>query len=347
MQPSKVNFRLVEESEKIAQMKSGVDLAKTYKGKRLCHPGEISQARMLQLQLRACETVQDWFEMIDLSPVSVLGANSVLAGISQKTVLSALHDTEVVADPTTALALESIRRSGLLATEADCTLRLGSCMRTLRMQSFQNNPGFSNHFLALGLISLGQDIGHRSFEIQELQAHVESSLQVLTNLKEGSLHKLVVYYSDVRIMHSICQEVGVEVSLLPPKSRQSGFSAFDHLNVDLAKYVPHPGELVDRQKFGKQFCRAMNEVDVLWESAIKVLSDRYPSVEFVFHLDRSAGVNYYNGPCFKIRAQNNEGKIFPLADGGRVDWATKLTGSKKRRMFSTGIGLELLEKQFQ
>lgn len=345
MRPSKVNFRLVSESEKIVERKTGADLVKAYNSKNLCHPGKISQTRTLRLQLHVCEALQDVFEMIDLSPVSVLGTNSVLAGISQKTVLSALRDVEVIADPTTSLALEAVRRKGQELGKGG-TLRLASCMRILRLQNFQNNPGFSNHFLALGMISADTDRGHRSFEIQELKVHIESSLRAITSLKEEALHKIVVYYSDTRVMHSICRLLGIDVSTLPPMSRQGGFSAFDFLNVKLPRYATCPSEIVDRTKFGNEFCRAMNDVDFLWRSAITALSEQYPNIEFVLHLDRSAGINYYSGPCFKIRAQNKEGEIYPLTDGGRVDWASRLTGSKKARMFSTGIGLELLEKQF-
>jgi hypothetical protein len=129
-------------------------------------------------------------------------------------------------------------------------------------------------------------------------------------------------------------------------SRHSGFSAFDYLGVGLPKHVRRPSEVEDRTKFGKEFLRAMNETDLLWKSAIQALLEQHPDIDFVFHLDRSSGTNYYDGPCFKVRAQNKDGEIYPLVDGGRVNWANKLSGSKKARMFSTGIGLELLEKQF-
>lgn len=345
MQPSKVNYGLVNDSETLVKKKTGPGIAKAHKDKNLCHPGEISQTQMLRVQLQACEVLQGTFDMIDLSPVCILGTNSVLADISQKTVLSTLREVEVVADPTTALALESVRRKSQ-GSKNDETLRLASCIRTLRLQSFQNNPGFSNHFLALGMISLGLDIGHRAFEIQELRTHIRGSLRVVSDLKEASLSKVTVYFSDTRIMHAICKSVGVDISTISPMSRQSGFSAFNHLNVTLPRYVSSPGQIVDRAKYGTEFDRAMNEIDFFWNSAIKVLSEQFPSVEFVLHLDRLAGINYYNGPCFKLRAQNSKGEVYPLVDGGRVDWAKKLTGSKKDRMFSTGIGLELLEKQF-
>jgi len=343
MQPSKENFRLVNESEEAARKKSGADLSRTYKDKTLCHPGTTPQIQMLQVQLRASEALQCLFDMIDLSPVSVLGTNSVLADISQKTVLSALRDVEVVADPTTALALEAVRIRG--QSDSD-TIRLASCMRTLRLQNFQNNPGFSNHFLALGMVSAGKDSGHRSFEIEELKTHIKSSLRVLGSVKPNALHKTTVYYSDTRVMHSICRLIGIETSVLPPMSRQSGFSAFEHFGIELPKYATGPSEVEDRTKFGKEFCRAMNEIDFLWDSTIRDLSEQYPNIDFVLHLDRSAGINYYDGPCFKIRARNEQGLVFPLVDGGRVDWASKLSGSKKDRMLATGIGLELLEKQF-
>lgn len=166
-------------------------------------------------------------------------------------------------------------------------------------------------------------------------------------MKPKSLRKLVVYCSDVRVMHSICRAIDADASTLPPMSRQGGFSAFDHLGVNLPKQVSCPSEVTDRQKYGEDFCKVMNEVDHLWGPLITTLSKKYPNVEFRFQLDRSAGVNYYNGPCFKMRGQNSDEQVFSLADGGRVDWINKLTRVKKDRMISSGVGLELLEKQFK
>jgi len=345
MKPSTVNYKLVKKSLDTVKKKDGFSLGKSYASKGFCHPAKISQTDMLRLQLKACEILECSFEMIDLSPVCVLGTNSVLAGISQNTVLSALHDMEVLADPTTALALEAVRRKDQELEYGDI-LRLASCARSLRLQNFQSNSVLSSHFMALGLISAGKDTWNRTFEIKELQTHVESSLKILTSIKGEALQKITVYYSDTRIMHSICRLVGTEASTLPPMSRQSGFSAFDHLNVELPKYTTCPDKIEGRAKYGKEFCRAMNEVDFLWNSAIRSLSEQWPNIEFILHLDRSAGINYYDGPCFKVRARNKKGEIHSIADGGRVDWATRLTRLKKDRMFSSGIGLEMLERQF-
>lgn len=306
---------------------------------------EIPQNRMLMLQLNAYLALDESFRPIDLSPVGVLGTNTVLAGLSQKTVLSALRDSEILADPTTALALEAVRLQ-VQCAEADKTLRLAACTRLLRLQNFNSRTEFSPHFLAMGLVSSGVDKGHRLFETEELRKHIESSLNVLIKLNKPKMHKVTLCYSDTRIMHSICASIGIETSSLTRLSRQSGFSAFDYLQIALPKQLSEPRALDKGLVFGADFEKAMHEAESLWRSAIEPLIEMYPNVDFLFHLDRTAGINYYNGPCFKIRAQADEGAVFSLVDGGRVDWATKFTGLKKVRMLSTGIGLELLEKQF-
>jgi hypothetical protein len=41
-----------------------------------------------------------------------------------------------------------------------------------------------------------------------------------------------------------------------------------------------------------------------------------------------------------------KGKEFNMGDGGFVDWGAKLTSNHKERMFTSGVGVELLIKLF-
>src|SRR5262249_19798561 len=50
------------------------------------------------------------FEALDLPPVAPLGINAVLGGIDQNNCLATVRSAEVMADPTTAKALEIARR---------------------------------------------------------------------------------------------------------------------------------------------------------------------------------------------------------------------------------------------
>jgi hypothetical protein len=52
---------------------------------------------------------------------------------------------------------------------------------------------------------------------------------------------------------------------------------------------------------------------------------------------------YYQHTRFSLDV-DNDGKLLNLGDGGFVDWGQKLTSNAKERMFTSGIGLELLLK---
>lgn len=52
---------------------------------------------------------------------------------------------------------------------------------------------------------------------------------------------------------------------------------------------------------------------------------------------------YYGGVRFSLNATINQ-KEYNLGDGGVVDWSAKLTGNAKERMFTSGLGIELLIK---
>lgn len=51
--------------------------------------------------------------------------------------------------------------------------------------------------------------------------------------------------------------------------------------------------------------------------------------------------HYYRGLNFKIYMQK-EGERIEIADGGFVDWISKMTGDKKDRCLISGLGLERL-----
>jgi hypothetical protein len=89
------------------------------------------------------------FEAVELSPICPLGTNQVLGGIDQMNVLAALRGAEVVADPTTAMALIAARRG-------DPAVRLCASARPLRLQPIPAGSGYTPHFRQLALVSAGR-----------------------------------------------------------------------------------------------------------------------------------------------------------------------------------------------
>jgi hypothetical protein len=119
------------------------------------------------------------FEPVALAPVSPLGLNAVLGGIAQNNVASTIRMTEVLADPTAALALEAaVRRR----TRPDQTVRLCAACRVLRLQPVPPGPGFGQHFALFALVSAGRAQPSHGFEIEALREHVAIHRSLLAGL---------------------------------------------------------------------------------------------------------------------------------------------------------------------
>jgi len=91
--------------------------------------------------------------------------------VSQKKIVSAVRQTEIVADATNSLALHiaDLRRRGQLSGEE--IARLCTVHRHVRAQEIRGK-GFSAHFKAGCLVSAGRDYGDHRFECRALQEQV-------------------------------------------------------------------------------------------------------------------------------------------------------------------------------
>jgi hypothetical protein len=119
--------------------------------------------------------------MLVLSPVTALGASSIVATVDQNKVVSTVRNNEVSADPTNALALEAAaRRTELLRTEprSDKIVRLAAIQRVVRAQAF-SGPNLFAHFSVFGLVAAGRDLGDRKFEASGAAEHASFLVDVM------------------------------------------------------------------------------------------------------------------------------------------------------------------------
>lgn len=178
-------------------------------------PAPVDVVRLHEFEGQALAAAADagaahGFEPVALSPVSPLGLNAVLGSIDQNNALATIRGTEVLADPTTALALEAAlrRRAGGDA------VRLCSVDRVLRLQSFPE--GWAQHFSLFSLLSAGRATAEHGFEIDALRDHVATYLRLLTAVRDGDI---VVEVCDPR-------EALVEERVYEPLRRQFPGVAF-------------------------------------------------------------------------------------------------------------------------
>jgi hypothetical protein len=148
------------------------DLLLAYKNNRFVHPSAVDALDFQAFVLDAWRMAGGaGFEPVQLSPLSPLGACSVVATVHQHKIISALRGTEVTADATNALALESAVRRSKKNFPAE-TLHCSTTHRHVRAQEIPDIPGFSAHFTLLGLTSAGRDTGSFRFEKESLLRHI-------------------------------------------------------------------------------------------------------------------------------------------------------------------------------
>ena len=157
--------------QKAAQLTPAA-LMRQYQRNRFVQPASVDTIDFSDFSL-------DWlkaskvagFEPLELSPVCPLGTCSVVATAHQNKIISALRGTEVVADATNVLALESIsrRKPAGFPAQAMC---FSTLHRHVRAQGIPDIPGFSAHFTILGLSSAGRDLGDFNFEKENLRQHL-------------------------------------------------------------------------------------------------------------------------------------------------------------------------------
>lgn len=329
------------------------DVFARYQQTQLSEPSPVSPREMLAMDLLAYRLLPEDFCPIELSPVMPLGTNSVLGGISQKNVLGGLRNSEVLADPTTALALETgIRRQALLRVNPKDSglVQLATSMRSLRLQNFDDVPGFVTHFRALALATAGRDVGHEEFETDSLKAHLGFYLEYLRSLndkKHYNVSSITVALSDVRIMQSIMRYCGITRKKLLGIASESGNGIFASWGLSLPDEVASCSDLEASAFELFDLPYPLGLIMKIEDTVIAPLRVNFPNVRFVIDLARPEGVNYYTSGCFKISAQNATGQQFPLADGGLVNWTQRLLVSRKERLLTSGMGTQLFCSNFK
>lgn len=147
-------------------------LLRAYRQNRFVQPSAVDAVAFGEFTLEWLKAARSaGFQPLELSPVAPLGSCSAVGTVHQDKVLSALRGTEVVADATNVLALESADRR-IKEGFPPGPVHFSVAHRHVRAQEIPKMPGFSAHFGILGLTSAGRDTGDFTFEKENLLRHV-------------------------------------------------------------------------------------------------------------------------------------------------------------------------------
>lgn len=167
---SELNSVLLEVFHRRAQSLAPAGVLRQYRQNRFVQPARVDPLAFRKFETGLLQLARArGFEVVELSPLCPFGACSAVAVVPQNNVVSALRGTEVVADATNALALESARRRADAGFPAE-PLRLCAAHRHVRAQSLADSR-HTAHFKAFCLTTAGRDTGSFQFERTHLFGH--------------------------------------------------------------------------------------------------------------------------------------------------------------------------------
>ncbi|MFN0015978.1 MAG: hypothetical protein ACKVU2_15650 [Saprospiraceae bacterium] len=168
------------------------DVLAAYRQNRFTRPSSVDTIAFRDLELTWLRAGKEsGFEPLELSPVAPFGACSALGTVHQNKVMTALRGTEVVADCTNIMALESSARRQRLGFPT-ASVDLCAAHRLLRTQQVPDVPGFTTHFGLFCLSTAGRDSGNFLFEKTNVARHIGFYLDMLRNIPAGQNLTLVL-----------------------------------------------------------------------------------------------------------------------------------------------------------
>jgi hypothetical protein len=347
LQNSTYQSLLILSSEDKTSLKSPSQLFSEYSDKQeFFRPSDFSQEELLEFQLQQFSVLKGKFKTIETSPINPQGINSVLTSISQNVSLTTTRNSEVAGDPTTALALEAalLRRKS-----PESRIDLATSQKVLRMQPFEKDKGYMQHFLLLGLCTAGKSNERFSFLYEAIIKHIEAQLDIFISMNSNGfeINQLEVLLSDISIVEQILELSSGDRNQINRNSLNPDFSLFDFLYISLPENITSSHEISDEELVEAGILDKRKVLERMESLVLKPLRVKYPSIRFGFELSRKAGLGYYDKTCFHIFGVNKDGQKIQLSDGGRVNWTAKLLGDRKELCVISGMGTELIYKFFK
>jgi hypothetical protein len=350
--PRRLQSTLINLYAKRAKELTAHDVYRQYVENLFTTPSVLGQREVTRFQASVMEVIPDDVRMIEVSPVAPLGSNSALSGISQKTVLGTIRNTELISDAVSVLTLEAARQR---AKEADASpgVTLGTFHRELRTQAYRE-PQYKPHYHALSLVCAEETSDFDNFKIKNFSEQIGIYLNAMDQGRRigYAVNEATVNVSNLRTVELAIKDAGFDRDIVRQHARTVGFSVFDTLGITLPKKVPLaelervvatlPSNLAYLE-------RPLLYTGRIFQQVAEELKKHcgLDSVEMVLHLDRHAGMGYYQDLCVKISSRNPQGQTYELVDIGTNDWMRQLTHRRTDRLMTGGMSTELFMTFFR
>jgi hypothetical protein len=166
---SELNSLLLEVFDQRTRGGSPEQLLRQYMTNRFVQPAATDMIGSLELELDSLLFLRDCgFQPLELSPVAQFGSCSVVGTVSQDKIVSAVRNTEVVADATNSLALHIAGLKKNNPAAAAGLIRFCTVHRHLRAQELKVK-WHTAHFKIGCMVTAGKDTGDYRFECSQLK----------------------------------------------------------------------------------------------------------------------------------------------------------------------------------
>lgn len=281
-------------------------------------------------------------DMVELSPLQPFGTNKVLAGTSQKNVVSALRNSEATADIATALFRIAFERLGK-DRDAVESVSVASSARIARAQMYGKNSKFLPHFRMFGEVT----VGSREQELHHLTNHLGSKVNVISTIagsERSDIDSMTIKMGNLALLDDLIQRGIVDTNELQRNIKNPDYNVIRDQQLDVPEFLPLDTPALADVLKDLGFQRGVGVMNNMKVALEKHRPDLVPSI--VLDLGRKASKGYYQHICYDVWATNIAGLTLPVAGGGSTDWAVKASGGKKIATVVSSISTELLCRNY-
>ncbi|MGC1215767.1 MAG: hypothetical protein WA890_31480 [Micromonospora sp.] len=168
------------------------DLVRRWREDRFVRPAAADPRALAEVEAAMWRLLPPDVAGVELSPVVPVGTCSAVAPVRQNRIVTTMRATEVLSDPTNALAIEAALRRRRQPPSGE--VHLAAVHRVLRAQDF--GVGAAAHFRLFALVSSARDTGAGRIEARLLVRHLDYWRTVLADLAPAAAPRLHVTIFD-------------------------------------------------------------------------------------------------------------------------------------------------------
>lgn len=192
MPPTDLQTLLLDVARTRAAAVTPAQLMRRWQQDRFVRPATSDPRALAAVEAQLWALLPDRYAGVELSPVAPLGTVSALSSMNQDRVVSTVRGSEVVSDPTNALAIEAASRRREQDPVRDVRrIDVAAVHRVVRGQVFRG-PGEFAHFKLFALVSSARDRGSGLVEAEMIVDHLRFYAAALAALAPEVRAELIV-----------------------------------------------------------------------------------------------------------------------------------------------------------